>query len=88
MKKYNKVEVRVGNTSNRGLGLKRIKSNVACGGIIPNRPNMFPYTTHICASPLTGRYMTAQVFDSIFFELSDINVYTVSKSIQSNTLFG
>ena len=77
-----KIQVRIGNTDNRRHRRSRITSNSACGGIIPSNWNYYPTITYICSSPLSGRYLTTQVFDDIYMELSDLEVYTYSRFMQ------
>ena len=76
-----KIQIRIGNTDNRNHRISQIRSNTACGGILPAKKNHFIYTTYICAQPLTGRYLTAQEFDNIYMELSDVDVYTAGKCL-------
>ena len=77
--RFQKVQVRVGDTDNRNVGLRQITTNKPCGGIQPAQKNHFVYHSFICPTLLSGKYLTIQSFQNNYFESTQIYVYTAGK---------
>ena len=75
---YN-VEVRIGNTDIRSHSLKAITVGTKCGEAGPQVGNHLHLASFLCNPELSGRYLVAQEMSDIYFEVSDLQVYTTCK---------
>ena len=84
------MQVRIGDLDVKGYPRRQITYNTVCGGNLPVRGNRFPFTSFLCESPLTGRYLTIQMLSKIHMELAEVEVYTASKCdiiVPKSTMF-
>ena len=77
VKKFNNVELRVGNADESDKGLSQLTENPLVS-IYPSPSTTFSnYATFVISSPVNGRFLTLQILDSASLEIKELWVYTV-----------
>ena len=74
------MQVRIGDTDNSRFGSPaRLTSNSICDSTKPVLQDKFPYSSFVCATLLSGRYLTVQTQQRCFLELSKVEVFTLGR---------
>ena len=76
------MQVRIGDTDNSRFDvLAHLTSNTICDDTKPTQLDKFPYSSFVCSTLLSGRFLTVQTLGGGYLELSEVDVFTLGTSI-------